>query len=265
MKELHKSERIRGPNLAVFISESDGVPMEEALRRADESNLTIASNRRLSRVLDRRTYEITSEEGISIYASFPCWTGTMAGYTAPGKKLGRAIESSDPGSGVRYVFPVPDYLRNERDVVLVAEHPDFHIEADGRNRVVITENPGWVEDFPEEKGWYKADLRHGIPFGNPIREDYAQAYLNREESSVSLVWRAYDGDLGGDNRLDVSMDLPISNCRGVVVESALPSSRAMVLRELLRRCTPEELASALRSLDIGALLSAYGFMARPKP
>ena len=46
-----RNERIRGPNLAVLISFSKGVPFEEGLRRADAENLVVASSKRLIKAL----------------------------------------------------------------------------------------------------------------------------------------------------------------------------------------------------------------------
>ena len=64
-------ERIKGPTLAVLVKGSSGVPMEEALRKAYEAGLVLASNKRLGKSL------VGSEEFQGIIDAFTCWSGTM--------------------------------------------------------------------------------------------------------------------------------------------------------------------------------------------
>ena len=49
-QQISGKERTRGPNLAVFVKRSEGVPMEEALRRADEAGLVEPARETLLRM-----------------------------------------------------------------------------------------------------------------------------------------------------------------------------------------------------------------------
>ncbi|NYZ73976.1 hypothetical protein H0O00_02450, partial [Candidatus Micrarchaeota archaeon] len=124
-QQVSGKERVSGPNLAVFVKHSKGIPMEEALRRVDEAGLVIALNKRLSKAL------VGSEEWRSISEVFACWSGTMTAYDKPDQKLGKTIEYVDSETGTRYVFPVPEEHVGKKNVVLVAEHPNFTLETDG--------------------------------------------------------------------------------------------------------------------------------------
>jgi hypothetical protein len=64
---------------------------------------------------------------------------------------------------VRWIFPVPKEHRGKEDVILVAEHPDYKIEVDGFDHVVMARNVNLVEMFPSTSGLYAAEPVHGIP------------------------------------------------------------------------------------------------------
>lgn len=160
-------QRIRGPNLAVLVKGSPGIPMEEALRKADSANSVIASNRRFSQALDEST-EGTSMDGIKIMGALPAWTGTMVAYAKRGAEFGASMVCTDSTSGLRYVFEVPPQYQKVKNGLLIVEHPGYSIVPDGKTRVVIpAANVGLLENFPASEGWYAADPVYGIPAGNP--------------------------------------------------------------------------------------------------
>lgn len=174
--------RTRGPALSALAKRA---PMEEALMAADASGLVIASNKRMSEAL------IGSGEWRGISDVLACWTGTMAGYDKPDRKLGKTIEYEDPATGFRYVFPVPYEHVGKRNVALVAEHPGFILVRDGKYRVVQATDVGAIERFPaSDGGWFIGDPRHDIPKGDIVDCGHRGGrFLWRIEKRVGLVAR----------------------------------------------------------------------------
>ncbi|MEW6722615.1 MAG: hypothetical protein AB1324_05115 [Candidatus Micrarchaeota archaeon] len=207
-------ERIRSPKLAVFIKGLNGVPMEEALRRADEAGLVIASNKRLSKVL------VGSDEWRDIREVFTCWTGTMTAYDKPDQKLGKIIEYTDSKTGVRYVFPVPEEHQGKKNIILVAEHPDFYLIKDGNDRVVQAGEAGALANFPTlKKGWFLGDPKYDLPRGKKIdgNKPDARRFL-RIDKRVGLISR--DGWFRlGSGMMCVDLTLAPSYSLGVTVET----------------------------------------------
>lgn len=169
------SGRERGPKIRPLTSRFKGMPFEEGLARADRENLVIVSDRRLTRVQEE------SEEWWSIHDIFHCWSGTMVAYSEPGKPFGAFIEYKEELAGRRWVFPVPQHLRHEKDAILMADHPDFTLELDGNNRVVHVPFPLLVRDFASETGWYLVDHETKMPTGSPVDYTYHEA---------RFLWRA---------------------------------------------------------------------------
>ncbi|MBN1170026.1 hypothetical protein JXA56_03300 [Candidatus Micrarchaeota archaeon] len=207
-----KPERIRGSSLAVLVKYSNNVPFEEGLRKANDQNLVIASSKRLSQAL------LEFNEWRGIEAALPCWTGTMTGYEAPGKKFGKTIEYVDPKTDYRWVFPVPESYRGKKNAILVAEHPDYTLETDGRNRVVHATSVDLVKQFPTKlEHWYKGDPKHDIPQGKPVSSDNKDARcLWRIKKRVGPVARNYKLDYIRSRVVDLSLRPSIGF--GVAVE-----------------------------------------------
>ena len=181
-------QRIRGPNLAILVksyanipgslsTRVDGVPMVEALSKADGGNAVIASNMRLSKALGGSTSEV-GWEGLRILGALSAWTGTMTGYAKPGVEFGATIECEDTIYGhikntvVKYIFPVPQEYQKIKNGILVVEHPDYSLVPDGPNRFVVNAaKVKLLEKFPAKNGWYFPDEVHGIPVGSPLMQD----------------------------------------------------------------------------------------------
>ncbi len=172
-----ENQRIRGPALVtfikrVFVSPRDdcgvAAPFVEGLARADTEKRVIASIGRLGKAL------LGSEEWKSL--EFMCWSGTMTAYTKPGRKLGRTIEYRDNRTKERWVFHVPKEYQKEKNAILVAEHPDYTLEMDGKNIVVHATLVDLVLNFPRSGGSYQADEKHGIPIEVGLEGDRS---LNR--------------------------------------------------------------------------------------
>jgi hypothetical protein len=182
-------ERIRGPNLSVFIRSGRGAPMEDTLRRADEAGLVIASNRRLSRALYGRF------EWRDVIEAFPCRSGTMVAYEKPDKALEKYIRFTDPNTGLNYNFIVPREHRGKKNVALVAEHPDFHIEKDAHDRLILADKVDVVERFPSSReGWFFGDEKHDIPQESRSVNVTGPSgrHMFRMEKGVCMVVRGYD-------------------------------------------------------------------------
>jgi len=220
-------QRTRGPNLAVLVAYANKVPSEEGLRLANEGNLVVASNKRLDKAL------VGSDEWQqpNVRPALPAWTGTYAGYEEVGKKLGKTIEYVDSETGFRHVFPVPEQYQGQKNVILVAEHPDYSLERDGNNRVVNATKVDGIQAFPGSDGWYPTDAVHGIPTGNSIDSSNAEArYLWRIAKRVAPVARdCYNFNY---NRRLVALNYRPSNRLGVAVEAADANVAAATLRPL---------------------------------
>jgi hypothetical protein len=220
-----QAEPLNRPNsLSVFIPSSPGVPMEEAIRRADEAGVVIASNKAIDSIL-------ASEGWVAIKDALPCWTGTMAGYIEPGRTFREAGEWSgalkshaivyvDIETKIRYLFPIPEEHLDKKDSILVVNHPHFRLETDGSDRIVRAAHVSLIERFPAQGGWYQADAQFGIPFGEPAPDVVgSQANeLSRAKKLVSLVARGHIGWLFNGRRL-VNLGYAPSAAVGVVVES----------------------------------------------
>jgi hypothetical protein len=215
-------DRARGSNLAVFVKCSDGVPMEEALRRADDAGLVIASNKRLSQAL------VGSDAWQSIAAALPCWTGTMAGHVKPGRTFrqeterissideGHFIVYTDSETKLRYLFPVKEEHLDKTDCILAVDHPGFELVTDGRDRIIRAARVGLIEGFPAVSGkWYHGDPEYDIPTGNKVDGSSQDArYLSRIDKRVGPAARGYHVDF----RRFVLGKNP-SNVLGVAVEA----------------------------------------------
>jgi hypothetical protein len=213
-------ERIRGPNLASFITNVNGVTMEEALRRTDKAGLVIASNKRLGKAL------VGSNEWRQVSDVFTCWSGTMAAYDKPGQKLGKMIEYTDPLTRKKYIFPVPEEHQGKKNVILVAEHPDFTLERDGKTSIVQAKKVGIVEEFPVSNNYYLADPKYGIPTGEKV--DYFNPegrLLARVRKWVGLVACKNENWTGHPKQL-VYVDKQPSDWFGAAIENPLPTNDA---------------------------------------
>jgi len=234
-------KRIGGPRMAVVIEAYPGVPMMEGPRRADEANLVMVSNKRMSRA--------TSQEWQGISKAFRLWTGTMTGYAEPEKKLGQAIEYLDERMGRRIVFPVPPEYQNEKNAILVAEHPVYTLESEGTNIVVNAKNVGIVLAFPAKDGHYAVDPEHGIPCGNELVHcsyiprhiqmerkyewfladvrngthtyvgQVGTRYLQRTDKRVGSIFRTEGQEDHDCEWLDIHLDCPPSWPAGIVAEA----------------------------------------------
>ncbi len=252
-------ERIRGPRLEVLIKKKAGVPMEEALRSADAEGLTIAPNRRVAEAVTGGNIK-----WICIRESLPCWTGTMVGYDEPGKPLGESIGFTDERTGIRYVFPVPKDHVGEKNIALVAEHPDFTLEADKNDRIVHAAEVGIVP-FPDYEGYFPADPRYGIPTGDRAKDDDPpRSYLCRLEKRVGLIARSRYHHNG---EIEVNLRDAPSEESGVAVEFGVnPITVERRIGGFNIRAPPMMIERIVKSLGAGmtAMIDAEGIRLSPE-
>ena len=201
-----------GSGLRGLATKANGLTFREALELANKENLVLASNKRMTRAL------VETEEWKGMKEAFPCWTGTMAGYARPDERLGEFIEYTDPEDGQKYVFPVPEQYRKEKNMILVVEHPNYSLVQDGNNLVVEASGVVGLPNFPEKDGWYFSDGQFDIPTGKEVSSSDEKArYLWRVDSRVGPVLR--DDFIDGYDRRGVGLVYRPSNGLGVVTES----------------------------------------------
>jgi len=217
------------PGALFIIPSQRGVPMIEAIMKADEAGLVMATNRKIDTALD------DNELMLLIWKAFPCWTGTMTGYVEAGRSFREAgkwsnslnshvIDYIDTPTGTRYFFPVPEQFLDKRDSILVVNHPNFRLEKNGADMVVRAATIHLVERFPQISGSYDAaDPQFGIPTGDAstrVPDNAAGArYLDRTIRWVGLIARDSE-----TNAVASSMQRPVylgdnaSRLFGLVVE-----------------------------------------------
>jgi len=222
-------KRVRGRNLAILIraDEKHLVPMEEALRKADEAGAVLASNKLLSCILLGNDPHHKFHIWLSISKGLSCWSGTMVAYEVPGKILGEIIEYVDSNTKIRYVFPVPEEHQGKENVALVTEHPNFTLFSAGNDRIVHAQEIGIVESFPAFDGWYMGDPKYDIPQGAMICEEardryrgehndfHFARYLKRIDKRIGLIVRGYQTLMWCK---DVCLNFEPSEFSGAIVE-----------------------------------------------
>lgn len=237
-QHITRKEKIRGPNLALLTKFSNsrsmlkiGFSIEEALESAHNTNAVIASNKRLNQALRIGSNECKSIERLSksmiglegwkgMDKAFLWWTGTMTAYARPKKKLGKAIEYTNPNTGYLYRFLVPEAYRKEKNAILIAEHPGYTLEIDGRARNIHAAQVEIVRGFPSSPGWYLGEQIHGIPIGNQIDvSDPGAKYLYRLDQRVGPIGRCYVYSNHDSARTVFLIGRPSQGC-GVFVEAS---------------------------------------------
>ncbi len=241
-----EKQDVMGPKIITLAKYSEGLTFEEALKKANNQNLVIASNKAITHALldheralkkatldnDSKLEQLLLDEFVKgIKEAFPCWSGTMTGYVKQGQTLlegseriekldSHAIVYIDPETKNRWIFPIPEEYLNEKNAVLVAEHPDYTLEADGTDRIVKATKVDLVKDFAtKERGWYLGDPKHNLPFGGPVIQDDATTEFYRVDKRVGPVVCYYEY-VDFDFKCDSFLNGKPSAKLGVVVESS---------------------------------------------
>jgi hypothetical protein len=233
-----ESGRIRGPNLSLFVKGSPGVPFEEGLAKADDEDRVLIPSVKLSKFCvppleSRRTfpgYDLIKQ-------GLPCWSGTMTAYVEPGKKLGKRVEAADQVSETRWIFSVPEEHIGKKNVILVAEHPDYVLEVEGINRVVHAKVVDIIENFPARDGYYLGDPKHDIPTGKPIKRPWEgdfegrERFLHRIDKRAGPVLRDFYYTISEYN-FDV-VDLSMSPAKRCGFFAELPTKIDLLIASLM--------------------------------
>lgn len=233
---VSKKERIRGPEINVFIKYSEGVPFPEALKRADEKNYVILSSKRHDEIL------VKSEDWQKYEGLYPCWSGTMVCYVKPGVTFGKSkmfsrqdkaivyTDSIERFNKQRYIFPVEDKYLEMKNSILVVEHPYFKLVNEGNDWRVVPEleKVGLVPNFPPISGWYAIDEEYGIPTGKEISlTDSRVRYLERinNKGRVGPVACGYTNIESVLSRMHFALNRSPSFFFGVAVEATTSEGR----------------------------------------
>jgi len=214
-----------GPALATFIKKGSGLPFAESLMKASAEGRVAASNKALDGVLvGSEAWKPLAEQG-----AFTSWTGTMACYVEPGIAFNKssifsgkdnAIVYTDPGSGQKWVFPIPEAYANASGAILVVEHPHYSLSmADNCVQVRIIGLPDILFGLPAKNGWYSTEPVHGIPAGGETdrANQYARFLSRKPDGRVGPAARSC-----GNNNLngrDVYLDFWPSTEFGLIVET----------------------------------------------
>ena len=121
--------------------------IEEIIQSAESKNKVIMSARRL--LYDFFT---SLSRGRQLGT---CISGTLVAYDKTKERFGKEIEWYDEKTNKRWIFLVPEELREKTGMLLV-DHPFWVIETDGNNRIVHTNPKKIIEraNFPIETGCY---------------------------------------------------------------------------------------------------------------
>lgn len=170
--------------------DGNGLTFQEAIAEAAKRKLRIPSNLEMDARLQGEEWKKEKE-------MYPCWTGTLIIYEAPGKPFGKTVEYG----GLRVL--VPKAFQGKKDIAIVCNHPDFI--SDGVD--VAVGKAAKAIPFPASDGWYLPDPEFGIPTTSKDGDDDGQhRYLwRRSEPYIGLVARGC-GWWGDGGRRDVDCD-----------------------------------------------------------
>jgi hypothetical protein len=195
----------------------------DAIMRAESENRVVAPNMTVASLTNSEWQKVSKvAEG-----AYPCNTGTMVAYAEPGIQMIKSrIYSPDTKSlayrdenGIWRVFFVPEQLREEKDVLLVSEHPDSRIFLDAGKEVVHAARIFPIFNFPKKNGPYALDAEFGIPRGYAHTHNVPLGYLHRAEGAmVTQVSRKALNKDGEDCRSHVFLDTPPSPPLPAIIE-----------------------------------------------
>jgi len=150
------------------------------------------------------------------------FTGALAAYTTPGKKLGKVISNKDK-DGFVWRFPVPQWLKDHSDTLLLVSHPKYLVEIDGRYRVVHIPDINdikFVYGFPRLNGYYLVeDLTQRIPSFKARDASLGMRELRRLEKNIGPIVRTCGDVCYGKHIVYLNVDPSHSNTFDVVAGS----------------------------------------------
>lgn len=175
-----------------------GLKQRQAVETANQRRLNLAPNTEFDRRLVK-TDTWRSEKEV-----YPAWSGLMAAYEAPNKKMERFVTYTDPNTDITYAIEANPKAIGAKNLALAVNHlvdaqsrPLIEYEDKGDKNVLVKVEPSKlkiVEAFPTKDGWYIPELEFGIPVGKEVSADNPDArYLVRVDdgSYVGLAARGY--------------------------------------------------------------------------
>ena len=161
-----------------------GLTFQEALAEAAKRKMRLPTNLELDERLQGKEWEKEKE-------MYPCWTGTLIVYEAPGKPFGKTVE----WEGLRVL--VPKAFQGKKDMAIVCNHPGFL--TDGKE-IALGKEVKCIP-IPSSDGWYLPEKQFGIPNGEKGEDDGKRRYLWRwSHSYIGLVARWCDRWFDGFRR-----------------------------------------------------------------
>jgi len=143
-----------------------------ALTVAEGKGFAMASNLELDAILQTDAWKEFQD-------AFPCWSGTLVAYKAPGVPFGETVEFEG------LTFKVPKKFQMKTNCVLVCNHPDFK-----RNGGVFVPGKSLrCIAFPSTDGWYLPDKESGIPSGEKSNSNADRYLWRRGGDYVGLLVR----------------------------------------------------------------------------
>ncbi len=203
---------------------------EIAVVQDQKISLVLPSNKRISKAT------VETDERNSC-RPFVCWTGTMTAYAEPHTPFNRskmfsqndnALVYPDPKTGERWLFllsGVPAEHLDKPNAILIAEHPLYSLEVNGKDIIVKPDAADILFDFAPRNGWYSGDPKYDIPIGEAInRADKHARQLIRVEYTgrVGLVARCYDYCADSERAINLAQMPSLAD--GVAVEA--PDAKA---------------------------------------
>jgi len=175
-----------------------GLQFKEAIAEAAKRKVRLLNNLELDARLQGEEWKQEKE-------MYPCWTGTLIAYEAPGKPFCKTVEYEG------LTFNVPKQFQGKKGRTIVCNHPDFIL----KDNVITPGKSAKCIPIPEDDGWYLPEKQFGIPNGEKSSDNGQTRYLWRWSTPYcGLVARDYDWWDGRDRR-DVGCDCGPSARLGV--------------------------------------------------
>ncbi|PIT84525.1 hypothetical protein COU37_02850 [Candidatus Micrarchaeota archaeon CG10_big_fil_rev_8_21_14_0_10_45_29] len=202
-------------NIVPIAKSGEGKSPSQIVKTANSLKARILSNKEFDK---RLVLTDTWKNEMDVYPAL----NTFLAYEKTGKKLGSCIEYTEPISGTRYVFDVPENAKGEKNIALAINHgfdngtPIFSLEEEGKNTVYVDVKDmskiKILENFPSEKdaefALFVPDDEFGIPLGNAIHGFSNSEYKNlralaRTDVYANFVIREYGDPTDFDGYLNM--------------------------------------------------------------
>ncbi len=225
LEKAPEGERKVGISIKGLEARLKGAPMLEALSRADRSFTVLPSILELRETIDRNnTFFLNLAPALGVYR---CWSGILVAYERPNRALDSNVAYTDENTGIRYVFPVPRNFIGEMNLLLVAEHPNFHLQKEEKDTYVVhAENVAATGmRLHGQRRMFPCECKFGRPSVKLKPAYYNRAQLIRAERMVGLM----------------TVSLPSRGSEGTRISLATPPSNPCITLALDRETNEMQL------------------------